>query len=106
MSMTIIKEVVVIALYVLGVPINTHKDLYQAPPFHPQALVRDRIGPGLVGKAVEQDLRLRTYQYRFEGRTLFKGLPCAGATVILHVVTSRINETREVLSGEDGTYQI
>jgi hypothetical protein len=110
MTITFAKQAVAVALYVLGgIPINTHKDLYQPARVHPRAevqQVRDTIGPGLWDAPATPDIRLNTYIYHFDGLALFKGKPIAGAKVILHVTTSRTVEVRQVVTGDDGSYEI
>lgn len=107
MSIALAKEFVAIALYVLGgVPIDTHKDLHRPAGLHHQGGLKDRIGPGFQGAPSVQDIRLRTYLYQFEGKAMFKGRPCAGAKVILRLITSRTSEIRQTATGEDGSYQI
>jgi len=110
MTLTLAKQAVAIVMYVLGgVPINTHKDLYQPAIIHARPAVqtvRDTIGPGLWGVPGTPDIRLTTYIYHFDGLALFKGEPIAGAKVILHVTTSRTVEVREAMTADNGSYEI
>jgi len=93
-------------MYMLvGKPIDTHKDFHRPAKTIHVAKVHDRIGPA-GSMRLYNDSSLRTYVYNFEGMAAYKGQPCANASVLVRVVTSRGTFVQGGITEADGRYAI